>query len=451
MRKRLPVLIVCLLLIVISCKKEEKQEKITISRMATEYQADFIWSYYDLTCKIVKSTPGFFPTQASRAYAYISLAVYEATVPGIDPNASLAGQINGLPQSSLPKPQAEMEYNWAIAANTATSVMVQRMFEINISNDNLNEIKALELANKASLSNQVKTDVVIRSEAFGKSVADALYEYSKTDGGHQSYLDPFQLPFVLPTGDEKWVPTGAAQHPVSPRWGDNRPFLTSDITSSEPELPYAFSYDANSDLYKDAMTVYQQVKNNTPEQIQIAKFWADDPFNTCTPTGHTANILTQLLEENHASLAKTAVAYGKMSVAEHDAFIACWRCKYKHNRLRPLTYIQKYIDPAFNTVIGTPPFPSFVSGHAAEIGAASEIFADLFTNGDGKYRLTDRSQVQYGFSARSWNSFDEMATECANSRFYAGIHFKQDNDLGLIQGKLIGKNINKLINWPKGI
>ena len=131
------------------------------------------------------------------------------------------------------------------------------------------------------------------------------------------------------------------------------------------------------------------------------------------------------------------------------SIIACWKCKYNANLLRPLTYIRQYIDPSFTTVIGTPPFPAYVSGHSVEIGAGSRIFAELFAKGNGKYKFTDRSQIQYGFSPRSYNSFDEMAQECANSRFYGGIHFLQDNFYGLEQGRAIGDNVNNKISWPK--
>ena len=421
------------------------------SKTASSYESVFVRNYFDLTCKIVKNTSGFFPPQASRAYAYISLALYESTVPGIDATASLAGQINNLNPAIFPKPDTDMEYNWAVAANAAIADMIRRMFEINISTENLLAINEQEMKNRASLSSGISRDIIFRSEIFGKAVSAALYEYSKKDGGHQSFLDPFQLPYTSPKGDDQWVPTGAQLLPVAPKWGNNRPFLDSNVSKTEPPSPYEFSIDPQSDIYKDAHKVYTQVKKNTPEQVLITKFWADDPFNTCTPAGHTMHILTQLLEEKNASLAKAAIAYGQMGIAENDAFIACWKCKYKTNRLRPVTYIQKYIDPLFNTLIGTPPFPAFVSGHSAQIGAGAVIFTSLFTNGDGKYKLTDRSQTQYGFSPRSWDSFDEMAQECANSRFYGGIHYLQDNEIGLIQGKKVGQNVITMIKWPKGV
>ncbi|MDB5112187.1 MAG: PA-phosphatase [Mucilaginibacter sp.] len=449
------LVIIISLLIIESCKKDvninNNGNQFLSSKPAKSFDGAFIRSYYDLTCKIVKGTPGFFPPQASRAYAYISIASYESAVPGISSSGSLAGQLNGLSAGSLPKPVDGQEYNWAISSNAATSEMIRRMFEINITKDNATAIDNLETQNKSSLSAGVSNDVITRSEAFGKSIAAAIYNYSKTDGGYQSYLDPFQLPYTLPTGPDQWVPTGPVLSPVSPKWGANRPFITADIMATDPPPCYPFSTDSSSLIYKDAMKVYVQVKHNTTEQINITKFWADDPFNTCTPTGHTLNILSGLLDDSHADLAKTVLAYAHMGVAENDAFIACWKCKYKTNLLRPVTYINRYIDASFTTVIGTPPFPAYVSGHSVEIGAGDAIFTMLFTNGDGIYPVTDRSQVQYGFNVRSWKSFDEMAKECADSRFYGGIHFQQDNQFGLEQGKKIGTNVNTMIQWPQNI
>jgi hypothetical protein len=253
----------------------------------------------------------------------------------------------------------------------------------------------------------------------------------------------------MPPDPHCWVPTGALKSPISPRWGNNRPFLQEDVENALRFQPITYSTDASSEFYKEAMKVYTQVKNNTPEQITIAKYWADDPFNTCTPAGHTFNMLTQLLEENNATLAKTSVAYAKMCIAENDAFINCWKGKYTYMLLRPVTYIQQNIDATFATVIGSPAFPAFTSGHSCEIGAGTKIFIDEFTNGSGKYKFTDYSQLQYGFEARTYTNFNEMAIECANSRFYGGIHYPMDNSDGLVIGREIGDIVGKRIQWPK--
>ncbi len=428
-----------------SCTKDIS---IQSSKTTEEYSADFILSYYDQICKTVKTTPGFFPPQAARAYGYIGIAQYEAVVNGIENGKSLQNQLNGFASFQLPQPLQGELYNWAIASNATTARMMRLMFDKNLTPANRLKIDSLESLYHTQLSTGEETSIISRSQSYGQNIADVVYNYSKSDGGHESYLDPFQLPYSVPPDPFCWVPTGAITTPLSPRWGNNRPFLTSNIQKVQPPQHMAFSVATNSEFYKEAMIVYNTVTNNTSEQIEIAKYWADDPFATCTPAGHTFNILAQILKEERATLAKSSMAFAKMSIAENDAFISCWKGKYDYILIRPVSYIQKYIDANFKTVIGTPPFPAYTSGHSCEMGAGSRILSSLFTNGSGNYQFTDYSQLQYGFFARSYSNFEEMAQECANSRLYGGIHYPIDNSKGLQVGKAIGDNVNKEIIWP---
>lgn len=438
---------------IISCHKDDAPvlppQTINKSKASNTYSSEFINSYFGLMCKVSKSTPGFFPPQVARAYGYVGVAAYEAVVNGIANAQSLAGQLNGL--SSLPKPVTGEEYNWAISSNAAIAEMMREMFDKKLSDASRVSVDSMENATLSILSSGVSADIVSRSIQYGKDITAALYQYSTTDGGHESYLDPYQLPFSLPPDSFCWVPTGAVKTPVSPHWGTNRPFLQADVDNTVPAAHVKYSSGAGTDFYNQAMEVYNQVKNNTSDQIAIAKYWADDPFNTCTPTGHTFNILTQLLQENNATLEKASVAYARLAIAENDAFVACWKGKFQYVLIRPVSYIKLYIDPNFTTVIGTPAFPSYTSGHSCEIGAGSKVFISLFTNGNGNYQFTDESQLQYGFMPRSYTNFNAMAEECAASRFYAGIHYPMDNESGLICGKAVGDNVNNLIQWPTNI
>ena len=55
--------------------------------------------------------------------------------------------------------------------------------------------------------------------------------------------------------------------------------------------------------------------------------------------------------------------------------------KYKYNFIRPITYIQRYIDPQFNSRIPSPPFPEFPSGHSFQSGAATTILSEFRKSG----------------------------------------------------------------------
>lgn len=448
MKKSYPYLVILVLVIfAVSCRKDNSQNIHGRSSAARNYSSEQIRNYFTLMCAITKDTKGFFPTQAARAYGYVGIAAYESVVHGIPGARSLYGQLNGL--TAMPSPASNLEYNWAISSNAAIAAMMRNMFDLNLSTTDRNKIDSTESANLAKLSNGIDAGIASRSIQYGKDVASAIYLASTTDGGHQAYLNPFHLPYTLPACDHCWIPTNpTVPSPISPEWGTLRPLLPANINNVTPDPHTAFSTDPNSAFYANAMGVYNQVKNNTAEQIEITKFWADDPFNTCTPAGHTFNIMAQLLKENNATLEKASVAFAKLAIAENDAFISCWKCKYQYNLIRPVSYIKKYIDPSFVTVIGTPPFPAYSSGHAYEAGAGSEIFIDLFTDGSGKYDFTDYSQLQYGFAARHYDNFNEMALECANSRFYGGIHYNEDNMEGLKMGRMIGTNVNSLIVWP---
>jgi hypothetical protein len=428
-----------------SCTKDiEKAE----SPDTESYSATYLMDYYDLICQTTKNTPGFFPPQAARAYGYISIANYEAVLNGIDGAISLKSQLKGLSSHTLPTPETGLEYNWAIASNAAVAKMMLYMYDKNLRPVDKLLIEDMEKANLKEMSVAVNFDIVDRSVEFGKKVADVIYDYSKADGGHESYLEPFQKPFAIPSDPYCWVPTGAVKDPLSPRWGNNRPFMDMNVEKTKVSMPVTFSENKDSEFYKEAMATYNQVKNNTTEQIEIAKYWSDDPFATCTPAGHTFNILTQILFEEKATLAKASVALARMGIAENDAFIACWKGKYDHILLRPVTYINRYIDPAWKTILGTPPFPAYTSGHSCEMGAGSRVLSAVFTGGDGNYQFTDYSQLKYGFFARSFSNFDVMAEECANSRLFGGIHYPMDNSKGLQLGRAIGDNVNKRLKWP---
>jgi hypothetical protein len=426
----------------------------TQANITSNYSADFLHDWFKLECRLVKDTPGFFPPQAARVFAYTGIAAYESVYRGIPEARSLAGQINAFNPSTMPRADAvSIQYHWGIVANAAVADIMRLMFDKNLSKDNLTIINQKEEENfKALRPDAASKAVADLSVELGKAIAEAVFEYSKTDGGHESYLNPFSKPFTPVKGIDKWIPTDAKnQTPLSPGWKSCRPLLTANMEFALPPKPIDFSVNPNSNFYKAALQVYDVVKRAKPEEQEIARFWADDPFSTCTPTGHTFNIMSQLLEETEATLEKSAVGYAMLAIAENDAFITCWKVKYDYNLIRPVSYIQKYIDVNFKTVIGTPPFPAYTSGHATEAAVGERVFTKLFTNGDGKYSFTDRSQLQHGFGTRKFDSFMQVSEECGDSRLYGGIHYDMDNQLGLQMGRGIGNNVIKLINWPKNV
>lgn len=410
-----------------------------------KYSSEAPIAWVQLQLVLTTKTPGWTPPVTSRAYGYVGVAAYESVVPGMPDSKSLVGQLNGL--TSLPAVEAGKSYHWAAVANAALARITKLLWG-NATAEYAAKIDSVESVFQTKYAAETDAETLQRSIARGRAVADAVFEWSKTDGGHEGYSKNFPTEYTPPVGDSYWVQTSASRA-LQPYWGSNRPFVLSaagdpNIGGIDPGPPIAFSTDPASDFYKEAMEVYTTGKNATDEQKAIALFWADDP-GTCTPPGHSMSILCQCWAQMSSKLDVAAKAYAMMGIGQADAFISCWSTKYKHNLIRPITYIQRYIDSTWTTIVGTPPFPEYTSGHSTQSGAMSVIMSSLFGN---NFSFTDNTHVTRGISPRTYPSFETAAQETALSRLYGGIHFRTANERGVTQGKKIGQKVLAL-QWNK--
>ena len=421
---------------------------IEVPKPTSAFSAEIATSWFDLQLKLIQETPGFTPPVASRALGYSAVTLYEAVVTGMPQNQSLVGQLNEL--DSLPQPEVGQAYDWAAVANSALAASLRRLYPT-ATPENLAAIEALEAQYAGQRQAEVSEPIFNRSAAYGQAVAEAVFAWSKSDGGDEGYLRNFPDTYAPPQGAGMWVATPPNyQTALQPYWGQNRPFVVNPDEECLPLPPTAYSDDPASEFYAEGMAVYTAVNNLTPEQEQIALFWADDPGRTFTPPGHSISIATQVLQQEQASLALAAEVYARMGIAISDSFISCWNTKYIYNLVRPITYIQAVIDPGWNTPditdpVTTPPFPEYTSGHSVQSGAAAAVLTAVF--GDN-YHFSDSSHMARGLPARTYNSFDDFADEAAISRLYGGIHYLPAIQAGLEQGRCVGEQVNGL-TWKK--
>jgi len=403
-----------------------------------QHDAEVPLAWFDLQLKLVKETPGFSPPVASRAFGYAGVALYEAVVPGMPAYRSLAGQLNEL--AGLLVVTLGQRYHWPSVANSALATITRLLFA-NASTANKAAIGALELRFANRFRPRLQPEIFQRSVSQGKSVAEAIYTWSLSDGGHEGYLKNLPYSYKTPVGPRLWVPTSPNfSRALQPYWGNNRPFVLNAGSECQPPPHPPYSEQPGTGFYNEMMEVYKAVNNLTPEQRAIAEFWADNPGETATPPGHSISILNQIIRQKQINLAAAAEAYAKVGMAVADAFIACWHTKYQYNLLRPITCIQSLMDPDWNPIMNTPPFPEFTSGHSVQSGATAQVLTDLF----GAVAFTDHTHDNRGLAPRAFSSFFAAAEEAAISRLYGGIHFRSAIELGVEQGKCIGQKVSAL-------
>lgn len=399
-----------------------------------EYSNEVAVAWFNLQLGLIPTTPGFSPPVASRALGYSGLTLYESLVNGMSEYQSLVGVLNEF--KTTPKIEAGKTYHWILSANAAQAAIVKSLYA-NTSKANLAKIDSLKGVFERKYLNDVDKETALRSIKFGEAVAKAVFDYSKSDGGHEGYEKNFPKDYKPATGACVWTPTGEQQVPLQPYWGQNRPFVKGD-TDFELPTPPRCEASISSVMYSQALEVYSAGKNLSPEQATIAKYWSDDAGKTFTPPGHAVSITSQIIVAEKLKLDRTAEVFCKVGIAAADAFISCWKCKFMHNVLRPVSYIRTTIDRSWTPLLDTPPFPEYTSGHASVSGATAQVLSDLF---GFNYRFTDNSHAARGFKPRSFDSFFEFADEAALSRLYGGIHYRNSNEQGLKNGKRIGKNV----------
>lgn len=398
-------------------------------------------NWYKLVLELVRHTPTYSPPVASRSFAYFGVTMFEATASGSKDMVSLAGQLNGL--TPLPKREAGKQYDEAVVLNAAITFAAQNLFT-HTGPTGRRALAAMSKKMRANVAEGVADDVLLRSEAHGNAVAAHILEWSLSDGGADIQNMGFPLEYKLIAGPAHWVPTSKIaqqQVPLLPEWGKTRTLAMPDGATCPLPPPPEYSEDKGSEFYKQGHEVYETVNTLTPDQRAIARFWSDDPMLSPTPPGHWISIALQVLDHEHADIERRTDVLARLGITLADAFIGCWDQKFKYDLVRPLTYINRLIDPKWQALLITPPFPEYPSGHSTQSGAAAVVLASLF--GDN-YAFEDHTHEADGLIPRKFPSFWAAAEEAGISRLYGGIHYRAAIDFGLDQGKCIGAYTIKL-------
>ncbi len=382
------------------------------------------------------------PAAASRFYAYSMLAAYQVVVASNETLPELSTRFKEKPDFTALEVPSSLDKAFA-----ATYAMLELGKKILPSGPMLQEKqdayldayqKEYRLSNKATAANV----------SYAEAIAQQVLAYAKTDGyGKLSTYTRY-----IPAQQEgRWYPTPPAYiEAIEPSWMHIRPFFMDSAAQFAPPPPAPFSLDSSSSFYTQTMEVYEAVKNLDEEKEAIANFWDCNPFavkftghmaiglKKITPGGHWMAIAGIACEKADISFDKAVLAHTLLALSLHDAFISCWDEKYRSDRIRPETVINRYIDQRWKPILQTPPFPEYTSGHSVASSAAAVILTALL--GDN-FSFDDNSEVYFGLPVRSFTSFYQAAEEAAISRLYGGIHFRDAIENGVTEGKTIGNMV----------
>ena len=399
----------------------------------TVTQGDAVIAWVDTMIQVVKADPANVGL-ASRTLAMVSGAAYDA-VNDIERTGSVYKVDVQAPAGASPSVAASE------AAYTVLSALDPSMQPL------------LEVRMAQSLAAEPSVIAQQGGIQVGQEVADGILAWRANDGSSAS------VPYVPGTAPGQWQPTPPTyQVAWGPEWGQVQTFaITKPASAFLAPPPPALNSPAYAAAFKQVESLGAlHSTTRTPQQTQIGNFWAYDSLNTGTPPVHYDEITEAIALQEHNSLTQDARLFGLVNVSMGDAGIAAWDAKYTYNRWRPITAIREAntdgnpatkADPTW-TPLGspgdpgqprfTPPFPSYVSGHATFGQDLFSILTDFYGTNNIHFTLT--SDQMPGVT-RSYSSFSQASYENAISRIYLGIHFWFDESAGITMGKEVASNV----------
>ncbi len=380
------------------------------------------------------------PPAAARYYAYCLIGAYEIVSQNDESMVPLSSVLNDYHRIGITADKKT--YNYRVASLYCILEIGKRLLPSGYMLEK-NEESLIKICRKANIA----PVVIQRSVAVANAMAESVVAYSKNDNYNKLSA---RLGYTPVKGAQYWDPTPPNyDEAVEPNWKTIRTMIIDSAGEFKPSPLTPFSEDSSSMFYKLAKEVYDISKKAIPENEAIANFWDNNPFAVATeghmmigykkvsPGGHWMNIAGIAAKKARLSFAQSVVVQTMLSVTMMDAFISAWEEKYRSNRIRPVTYINRYIDVKWDPLLQTPPFPEYISAHSIVSTSAAEVLTFFLGNG---LAFTDDTEVHLGATPRSFISFRQAAAEACISRLYGGIHFRD----AIVNGQTSGKEVGRL-------
>jgi len=357
------------------------------------------------------------PPYTSRMLSYLSVAMFDGLITAwhykyefsatagyeYDPSIEPAYILNNIP--SYPA-------DAAVVAAVSKRILTA-MFPLEAAH--LEELENQHLSSLKWSGMQLQSEIEA-GKVIGTTIANIALERASTDGMSRAQAPKPVSDSIKLAAQQRfgwaWDNMESPVRPVGlvPLFGKVKMWNVPQVELVRSPIPPA---PGSPEFEKDALELRTIAKNLTTEQRRIANWW-EDGLGSYTPPGHWNKLAKQFCIKYQLNPLRSARVFAYMNMAIFDAGIACWDTKYYYHYPRPIQTIN-----GFKTILGTPNFPAYTSGHSTFSAAAAEVLAYIF-----------ESEASY---CRNW------AEEAAVSRIYGGIHYRFDAEAGLDQGRQVAQ------------
>jgi hypothetical protein len=387
------------------------------------------------------------PPVASRAFAMAHLAGFLA-VNGIEGKYNTPYNLQDGPRDADKNVAFGVAFSRAFAEGAQTSLLFDKM---------------------DFLSRYDSGEGKARGVAYGEYVSDFVINMRTQDGAQPSQSQAYLGRYPARQDALSWAPSGGFYgskpgpevgsflRALLPGWGYVKPWVIRDKAQFlPPPYPVVNSLEFERMYEKIRLLGGANSTMRTQKQTEIAHFW-EAGARTISPPGMWQLLALEITRDLQLPLIEKSRMYALMSMSQADVAIATWHSKFHYDILRPETAIRQrgdeYVklglhvvpDPTWESLLATPPFPAYTSGHSGFSTASAVVIASVIGRDDVSFSSEPLDRINWPEQLRgvrmTWNSLFHAAEEASNSREYGGIHWEIDHVEGLNLGRKIGKYV----------
>lgn len=345
---------------------------------------------------------------AARDLALMHIAIYDAMVAAWDskyaydrprPSTVNSGLMTVI--ANPPSPSYPAEH--AVAAGAASEVLAY----IYPDRASFFRERAEEAAGSRLTAGVNYPSDVAAGMALGRQIAALVIARGKADGTDAKWIGS------VPVGPGMWTGT----NPILPMAGTWKPWVLSSPGEFRPGPP--IPHDSPE---KAAELAELKKFPRTPQTNNEALFWEAAVGGLRAYQYWNEQLSRKTLEYRlDGNPPRAARAFALPFITLYDAGIACWEAKYTYWAIRPFQ-----LDPEVKPVFATPNHPSYPAAHACASISVTRMLGYLFP--------------------RDAEAFATLGERAAESRIWAGIHYRSD----IVAGRQLALAVaNKVIERAK--
>jgi hypothetical protein len=269
---------------------------------------------------------------------------------------------------------------------------------------------------------------------LGEHVAQKMVESRAKDGA--TGVDFYQ-PKTRPG---QYVPTATM---TCSTWPNMRPFVLASPSQFRPGAPPLLSSHEWATDYNEIKEFgSKNSSKRSAQQTETARFWLMTGPQAYHP------LARQLVLARHLDLVDSARFMALFAATLTDAYVAAFDAKYHYEFWRPVTAIRysgvhgnpaTQPDATWQPLDATPMHPEYPCAHCIQSSAARVVLQSL-DRGKPMPELTLTSSAAPGVTHR-WSNLDDFVQEVANSRIWAGLHYRFSARVGTALGGQVGQYV----------